>query len=193
MSKPGPCMKRYFAILMTLLTGWFGLLAITASSHAHTITWHRDRQVLDVEVKDAPLIETLEELALKTGWHIYLEPTPGKRLTATFTGLPRGLAMQKLIGDQNYAFLPADGGPARLFIFRTSRDAATFEIKPKVKADAPKLGGKKVPNQLVVKLRSGVKIEDLATKLGAKVKARIDDLNAYLDRKSTRLNSSHRT
>jgi hypothetical protein len=173
-------MKRHIAILFSLWIGWLGLLASGLSADAHTITWHPDRQTLDVDVKDAPLIATLEEVALKTGWHIYLEPTPGKLLTAKFSGLPRGLAMQKLIGDQNYAFVPADGGPPRLFIFRTSREAATYEIKPKVKTDKPNLGGKPVPNQLIVKLRPGVKIEDIAAKLGAKVKARIGDLNAYL-------------
>ncbi|MEY4386866.1 MAG: hypothetical protein RLY20_2149, partial [Verrucomicrobiota bacterium] len=158
------------------LTGWFCLLA----AGANTLQWHANTQLLDADLQDAPLIPTLEDLAHKTGWHIYLEPSDGYKFNVKFAGLARGEAMHKMIGDMNYAFVPGTDGVMQLFVFRTSRGAATYEIKAKPLVKSPSLGGKKLANQLVVKLRPGVKIEDLAAKLGAKVKARIGDLNAYL-------------
>ena len=165
--------------LLRLLGLTFALLALNLRA-ADSLRWHADTQVLDVDLKSAPLIPTLEDLAHQTGWHIYLEPTPGRTFTTQFAGLPKGQAMHTLIGDLSYAFVPDQNGPMRLYIFHTSRAAATFEIKarPSVESAAPAV--RKVPNQLVVKLKPGAKIEDLAKKLGAKVKGRIGDLNAYL-------------
>ena len=165
--------------IIRLLILPLALLSLSARA-GDSLRWHADREVLDANLKDAPLIPTLEDLAHQTGWHIYLEPTPGKTFTTNFTSLPRGQAMHQLIGDMNYAFVPGQDGPTKLFIFQTSRDAATFEIKgpPRAATNAPAVG--KVANQLIVKLKPGAKIEDLAKKLGAKVKGRIGDLNAYL-------------
>ena len=164
-----------FALLALLLA----LLPCSIRA-ADSLHWRADKEVLDADLRNAPLIPTFEELAAQTGWHIYLEPTAGKTFTTKFTGLPKGQAMHTLIGDMNYAFVPDQDGPMRLYIFRTSRTAATYEIKarPSVETAAPVV--RKVPNQLVVKLKPGAKIEDLAKKLGAKVKGRIGDLNAYL-------------
>ena len=172
-------MKHIF-IRRTLPVVLLALSLAVGSATADTLRWHADKEELDVDLKNAPLIPTLEDLAHKTGWHIYLEPTPGKTFTTNFSGKPRGQAMRILIGDLNYAFVPGQNGSTKLFIFQTSRDAATYEIKgePEVAAKIPAVG--KVPNQLIVKLKPGAKIEDLAKKLGAKVKARIGDLNAYL-------------
>jgi hypothetical protein len=100
--------------------------------------------------------------------------------TTRFASKPRGEAMRILVGEMNYAFVPEEGGATKLFIFRTSREAATLKIaaKPKTAPAAPTV--RKVPNQLVVTLKPGAKIEALAAKLGAKVKARIGEMNAYL-------------
>lgn len=163
-------------LLASLLAIWLTAAGATA---ADSLRWHAEKGELDADLNNAPLIPTLEDLAHKTGWHIYLEPTPGKTFTTKFTGKPRGQAMHILIGDMNYAFVPEQNGPTKLFIFQTSRDAATYEIKaPETTTNAPVVG--KVPNQLIVKLKPGAKIEDIARKLGAKVKGRIGDLNAYL-------------
>jgi hypothetical protein len=174
------CMKRSFAsavwgLLAVLLT----VASLGRALAVDALRWHPDTEKLDVDLNGASLIPTLEDLAHQTGWHIYLEPTPGKTFTTKFNGLSRGEAMRILIGDMNYAFVPQAEGPTKLFVFRTSRDAATYEIKSTPKP-APAPAVKKVPNQLVVKLKPGVKIEDIARQLGAKVKARIGDLNAYL-------------
>ena len=165
--------------LFALAAALFTVAGAGRSLAADGVRWHADQKTLDVDLHEAPLIPTLEQLATQTGWHIYLEPTPGKTFTTKFTGLARGQAMRILIGDMNYAFVP-QADVTKLFIFRTSRDAATYEIKSKPKAELAAPVVKKVPNQLIVKLKPGVKIEDIARQLGAKVKARIGDLNAYL-------------
>lgn len=159
------------------------LLLFCASGPAwgeYLVRWDHEKQTLDAELQAAPLIDTLEDLAKQTGWNIYLEPTPGKTFTTSFKGLSRGEAMRVLIGEMNYAFVPDANGPTRLFIFRTSREAATVRIEGKQLAKAKKPEVRKVPNQLIVKLKPGANIEDIAAKLGAKVKAKIGDLNAYL-------------
>lgn len=171
-------LPKYFVPILGLV-----LLLVGGSNIAQAesnVRWHPDTERLDVDLSEAPLISTLETLARTTGWHIDLEPTPGKMFTTTFTNQPRGEAMRILIGsDMNYAFATMDNGQTKLFIFRTSRSAATYQIeaKPVVK-ETP--ASKRVQNQLIVKLKPGMKIEELARKLGAKVKSRIGDLNAYL-------------
>ena len=174
-------MKRLLAIVVRALVAALLIGAGANSSRAgDTIRWNARVETLDVDLHEAPLIPTLEQLATQTGWHIFLEPAPGKTFTTKFSGLTRGQAMRILIGDMNYAFVPQADAPTRLFIFRTSQDAATYEIKARSKAETVAPVVTKVPNQLIVKLKPGVKIEDLARQLGAKVKARIGDLNAYL-------------
>ena len=165
-----------------ILSAITALACFTCLVHAENVVvrWNVEKETVDVDLDAAPLIPTLESLAAVTGWHIDLEPTPGKTFTTKFTGLPRGEAMRILLGSEmNYAFAPGDNDQTQLFIFRTSRSAATYQIEPKPKPQiAP--ASKQVPNQLVVKLKPGMKIEELARKLGGKVKARIGDLNAYL-------------
>jgi hypothetical protein len=167
----------------SILLGWLAILTgFTASGPCaraeDALHWRADGEVLDANLNRAPLVGTLEWLATETGWHIYLEPESSRTITTKFTGLSRGEAVRVLIGDLNYAFVPQVNGPTKLFIFRTSLDAATLEVQRKPKPAVPTL--KRVPNQLVVTLKPGVKIEDIARKMGAKVKARIGDLNAYL-------------
>jgi hypothetical protein len=155
------------------------MLAVVAFG-ADTLKWHTDKETLDVDLTDVPLIPALERLAAQTGWHIYLEPAPGRTFTTKFTGLSRGEAMRVLMGDMNYAFVSQPDGQTKLFVFRTSREAATYQIVGKAKPAAAGPAVKPVPNQIVVRLKPGAKIEGIAAKLGAKVKARIGSLNAYL-------------
>jgi len=174
-------MKRCSKICyLVLLLACFGVLLTMPVIGDNELNWNAERQTLDVSLKNAPLIETLEDLAKQTGWHIYLEPTPGKTFSTHFQGLSRGEAMRVLIGEMNYAFIPDANGPTKLIVFRTSREAATIRIsgeKPR-KHETPT--AKRVGNQLIVKLKPGARIEEIAKKLGAKVKGRIGDLNAYL-------------
>ncbi len=173
-------MKSIFGIAVRTLQVALFAVVFTTVALAEGLRWDTNQQTLDADLTKAPLIPTFEQLASQTGWHIYLEPTIGKTFTTKFSNLPRGQAMRVLIGDMNYMFVPGTDGPTKLYVFRTSRDAASVEIKAKPQADPNAPIVRRVPHQLVVKLKPGAKIEDIAAKYGATVKGRIGDLNAYL-------------
>lgn len=139
------------------------------------LVWRPDTETLDAELREAPLIPALDRLSIVTGWHIYLEPGPGKTITTKFAGLGRGEAMRVLLGDLNYAFVPQPDGPIRLFVFRSSRDAATKLISGAAAGGA----NRRIPNQLVIKIMPGADIEALAGKIGAKITGRLDKIGVY--------------
>lgn len=172
------CLAR-FCFVGWVLTCLPALLALPVHA-GNALTWNAEKQTLDVSLEGAPLIETLEDLAQQTGWHIYLEPAPGKTFTTRFKGLSRGEAMRVLIGDMNYAFVPDAKGPTKLIVFRTSREAATIRIAGEEPRQHRPPTVNKVSNQLIVKLKPGARIEDIAKKYGATVKGRIGDMNTYL-------------
>src|SRR5262249_23184596 len=71
---------------------------------------------------------------------------------------------------------PQSNGPARLYVFRTSQRNATQLVKPGRDA---RDRGRLIPNELIVRLRPGARIDELARALGAKVVGRLPNLNAY--------------
>jgi hypothetical protein len=82
-----------------------------------------------------------------------------------------------LLGDVNFALVPQTNSNPKLFVFRTSMKNATQFVRPAVAADVGK--AKVIPNELIVRLKPGAKIDEIAKLLGAKVIGRIDSLNAY--------------
>ncbi len=86
--------------------------------------------------------------------------------------------MHLLLGDLNFALVPQTNASPRLFVFRTALGNATQRIRPTAQTTA-KRGTGKVPNELIVRLKPGAKIDDLARALGAKIIGSIDGLNAY--------------
>lgn len=168
-------MNRWLKFLPVLVMAGVLLEAAPQRAAADSLVWRPDTQTLDVDLQEAPLIPVLDRLATKTGWHIYLEPTPGKTITTKFAGLSRGEAMRVLLGDLNYAFAPQPDGPTRLFVFRSSRDAATRLIRG-VDADS---ADRRIANELVIKIMPGTDIEELAKKLGAKITGRLDKIGVY--------------
>ena len=93
-------------------------------------------------------------------------------VSAKFQGLPPGEALRLLLGDISFALVPETNGSPRLLVFRTTAQRATEFVRPAAKA-------KLIPNELIVRLKPGAKIDDLARLLGAKVTGKIDSLNAY--------------
>ncbi len=152
-------------------------LVSLGASAADTLNWNTNRNVVSADIKSTGLLEVLEQITAVTGWQVFIEPETIHAVSAKFQELPPGEALRLLIGDVNYALLPGTNGNSRLFVFRTSRQNATQLVKPlKAEANArPKV----IPNQLIVRLKPGAKIDDLARLLGAKVTGRIDSLNAY--------------
>ena len=169
---------RVFGVFRGFLLGAalaFGLCL--PASAAETLNWNTNRNVVSADLKSTGLLEILEQITAVTGWQVFIEPETIHTVSAKFRELPPGEALRLLIGDVNYALVPGTNSTSRLYVFRTSRQNATQRVKP-VKAEAhsePKI----IPNQLIVRLKPGAKIDDLARLLGAKVTGRLDSLNAY--------------
>jgi thermitase len=87
--------------------------------------------------------------------------------------LPSDDALRMLLGDLNFARVPRTNAASQLYVFRTVMQNATRLVRA---TNAP---AKHVPNELLVKLKPGVNIDDLAKLLGAKVVGRMDKLGIY--------------
>lgn len=136
---------------------------------ADTFNWNAHRNRVSADIKSGKLRDLLEEIAVATGWRIFVEPDTSHTVSAKFKDLAPGEALRLLLGDINFALVPGTNANARLFVFRTSQEHATQSIEP----------SKAIPNELIVRLKPGAKIDELAKLLGAKVVGRIASLNAY--------------
>ena len=154
------------------------LLAAAPVWAADTLNWETNRNRVSADIKSGKLIPLLEEIAFATGWHVFVEPDTGRSVSAKFSNLPPGEALHLLLGDLSFALVPATNASPKLFVFRTAMKNATQLVSP-LDAAASRSGGKPIPNELIVRLKPGAKIDDLARALGAKVIGRIDSLNAY--------------
>ena len=155
-----------------LLFGFLGSPAMAAD----TLSWNTNKDLVSADIKTAKLFNVLEKIATVTHWHVFMEPETAHTVSAKFENLRPGEALRLLLGDVNYALMPATtNAGTRLYVFRTSRQNATQLIRPLKEEAKPKV----IPNELIVRLKPGAKIDDLARQLGAKVIGRIDGLNAY--------------
>ena len=105
-----------------------------------------------------------------------MEPGAAHEASVKFRNLPAGEALQKLLGDLNYAFVPQTNGPQELYVFTTSIQKATQRIAAARKAAVKR----HVANQLMVHLKPGSDIDAIAKAHGAKVISRNDKLGIYL-------------
>jgi hypothetical protein len=147
---------------------------------------------ISADLKDVPLRNVLERIAVFAGWKVYVEPGLNPPVSAKFKELQIGEALRLLLPKLNYAMVPSTtNGSTRLFVFRTSRDNATQLIQPADAETARNGLSNRVPRELVVTLKKGAKIDELARLLGAKVVGKLDGQNAYRlqfdDEKSTEL------
>lgn len=140
--------------------------------------WNTNRSRVTADIKSGDLPDLLEKVATATGWQVFVEPETAHSVSAKFTDLLPGDALHLLLGDVNFALVPGTNGTERLFVFRTSREHATRVIEP-AKPRSARAEAKPIPNELIVRLKPGAKIDELAKLLGAKVLGRIDSLNAY--------------
>ena len=144
-----------------------------------TLVWHTNQDLVSADIKSVELIRVLEGVAKLTGWHVFLESNAmSLNVSTKFKNVSSGEALHLLFPNLNYALLPQTNGPSQLYVFRTSRSAATQQVRPADLA-AKKLAPKKIPNELIVRLKPGANIDALAKKLGAKIIGKIDSLNAY--------------
>ena len=153
------------------------LVSIVAVRAADTLQWDAARDRVDAVIETWTVPRLLQHVATATGWEIYVDPEITNRIPTKFSGKQTGDALHRLLGDYSYALAPETNAPSRFFVFRHSRDQATRAIQPL--AAAPKASTNRIGNELVVTLKSGEKIEDLAKKLGAKIVGRSDAQNTY--------------
>lgn len=163
--------------LCRLVAALLLLLAVPAWS-ADTLNWDTNRNRVSADIKSGKLLPLLEKVAAATGWNILLEPDATCVVSAKFDRLPPGEALRLLLRDLNFALVPQTNAASRLFVFRTAMQNATQAVQPANPAE-PGGKGKLIPNELIVRLKPGAKIDELAKLLGAKVIGRIDGLNAY--------------
>jgi thermitase len=163
--------KRTAGICLALLLGSSRVFG------ADTLAWDVGRDTVSAEVQTWTVPDVLQQVASATGWQIFLDPEITNRIPAKFSGKQPGDALRNLLSGYNYALVPEVKGPSKLFVFRTSREQATRAIQPVEKAAKKK--SSRIPNELVVTLKPGEKIEDLAKRLGAKIVGRSDGQNTY--------------
>jgi hypothetical protein len=165
-------MRKLLQCLLVVWCSWIGATGLAAES----LSWRTNR--VDADVKSLALSNLLEQVAIATGWQVYLEPGTTHTASAKFKDLTPGEALRRLLGDLNFALVPETNAAPRLYVFRTSQGKATLRIRPTTTRSA-KRPAKAVPDELIVRLKPGASIEELARALGAKVIGRIDGLNAY--------------
>jgi hypothetical protein len=159
------------AILLILFTAGPSVLAAP-----DLLNWNQRQGRVDADISSWDTLQLLEHVAAATGWQVYLDPGAVHNISAKFKDLPTGEALHNLLGNVNFVVLPQTNGASQLYVFRTTRQQATRQIR------APARKAQPIPNQLIVTLKpnSKTKIEDLAKLLGAKVIGRMDKQNAYL-------------
>jgi hypothetical protein len=154
------------------------LSLFAAVPRADSLKWERASDTVTADVQSWTVPEVLQQVASATGWQIFIDPGITNRIPAKFSAKQPGDALRSLLGRFNYALVPEPKGPSKLFVFRDSRDQATRAIQPAEQtAKRPKSG--RIANELVVTLKPGEKIEELAKKLGAKVVGKADGQNTY--------------
>jgi len=159
---------------------WLGLLLAATSlcPAADSLNWHKASNRVAADLRGWPLPKLLGEIAAATGWQVYVEPEAEYTASTKFKNLPVPDALRLLLGNLNFALVPQTNGSPRLYVFRTSLQEATQLVRPVLKV--PKTTEAKIiPDELIVRLKPGAKIDDLARQLGAKVIGKIDGLNAY--------------
>jgi len=164
--------------LRLLLALALALILPTAVQAAGTFNWDTNRNLVTADIKSGQLLPLLEEVSSSTGWRVFLEPDTTCEVSAKFNRLPPGQALRLLLRDLNFALVPETNAASKLFVFRTTMANATQTVRPAKPAKTASKA-KPIPNELIVRLKPGAKIDELARLLGAKVIGRIDSLNAY--------------
>lgn len=147
----------------------------TSATSTPGLIWDAAAGRASADLQDKPLRDVLEAIAKGSGWRIYVEPGLNPTISAKFDRMSTSQALTFLLGRLNYALVPSEKGPPRLFVFRTSREQATQLVQAVKVAEL----SRRVPNELIVRLKPGADIQEIAKKLGARVVGKIDGQNAY--------------
>lgn len=161
-------MKVLFAIM--------SLLALTARA-ADMLDWDPAQDRVAARVESWTVPQLLQRVSALTGWQVLIDPTINETISTQFTNKNSGEALARLLGKLNFALAPETNGHSKLYVFRSSRTDATKVIAPITVASSTNKS--LIANELIVTLKPGEKIEELAKRLGAKVVGKIDGANAY--------------
>ncbi len=142
-----------------------------------TLLWSTNQDRVTANIQSLPVLNVLEAIALHTGWQVFIEPNTGHVVSTKFQNLSRGRALRMLLGDLNFAIVPQTNGPNHLYVFRTEMGNARQRIRPST-LNARKRSGI-IPNQLIVMLKPGAKIDSMGCLGAGHVTGHIDSLNAY--------------
>jgi hypothetical protein len=143
-----------------------------ATHAADSLDWRKDKDSVDADISSWSLLKTLESISEATGWQVYVEPGTQKKVSTKFKDRPRDRALDLLLGSLGRALLPGtNGGPPRFLVFRNAQRDATRLIRARGKA-------KPIPNELIVRMKKGKSVDDLAKTLGAKVLGKSDGMNS---------------
>lgn len=161
-----------------LVVSWLCLWLSLAAAAADSLEWNKDKDRLTADVHRLSLHDLLEQVSARTGWLVFLEPGTTHTSSVKFKDLASGEGLRLLLGDLNFALVPQTNGSPRLYVFRTGMNMATERVSTGKKAAAK--APKRVPNQLIVQLKRGMSIDDLARQTGAKVVGRVPGTDIYL-------------
>jgi subtilase family protein/fervidolysin-like protein len=164
---------RWTALALALI------LNATRGAAAETLNWNTNQDRVSADVKSVALPRLLEGVAQLTGWHIYLESNTTFNVSARFADLPGGQALRHLLGDLSFALVPQTNQSPHLYVFRSSQKNATQLIHPADLNASARSSVKVIGNELIVRLKPGANIDEIARALGAKVVGRLDGSNAY--------------
>jgi hypothetical protein len=143
-----------------------------AAQAADSLDWRKDRDSVDADISSWSLLKTLESISEATGWQVYVEPGTQRKISTKFKDRSRDRALDLLLGNLGRALLPGtNGGPPRFLVFRNAQRDATRLIRGRGKV-------KPIPNELIVRMKKGKSVDDLAAKLGAKVIGKSDARNS---------------
>lgn len=147
---------------------------------ADTFVWDNQRGSVQADLHEWSLTRVLQNVAAATGWQVYVEPEAETTVSVKFKGLPVADALRRLLGGFNFALVPETNGVMRLYVFRTSMADATRPITPPTATQAV-TGARtnRLANELVVRVKPGTNIAELARALGAKVVGAIPGHNIY--------------
>jgi hypothetical protein len=154
------------------------LLCCTTSFAEDTLVWQTNQNRVTADIQGLPLSRVLEAISQLTGWQVFVEPDTTHSVSAKFTDLSSGEALRLLLGRLSYAVVPQTNGTSRLYVFQSSMRNASQLVQPAT-LDARARFDARIRNELVVTLKPGAKIEELARLLGARVTGRLDSLNTY--------------
>ena len=166
-------MKRLRNFLWALVCLAFAFGFNAHATNTNSLVWHKAADRVDADIHDEALWPLLEQIAAGADWKIFVEPGTEHQASVKFKNLPSGDALKRLLGDLNFALVPQTNAPSLLYVFRTTMQNATKQVRLAKPV-------KRIANELLLKVKPGTDIEALAKLFGAKIVGRLDKSGLYL-------------